>query len=328
VDPLAGLDLSPMLDVLAQKRLIFHDAGYDLRMLLADFDFRPHGEIFDTMLAARLVGLENVSLSALLGDILGVDLSKQNQRADWSKRPIAEALLAYAVEDIRYLGTLADHLAERLEQLGRTEWHREYCRWTIEQSQQAKTPQDPEKAWRIRGTFGLSPRQLAFFRAVWQWRQQQSDHADLSPFRIMHNEQLLELALWAERQKQIHPDKLPRLPRHCKGGRRRDLLKAMEAAAQLDPQQWPQLPRRERSQKPSAEVLSRAEQLKKECQNIADTLNLPPQLIASRKSLLAAVNTGADTVEKLLAVGWMRWQADLLLDPLRTVLHTTPGKGS
>ena len=323
VDPLAGLDLSPMLAILAKKRLIFHDAGYDLRMMLADFGFRPQHEIFDTMLAARLVGLENISLSALLEQILDIRLSKHNQRANWAERPIAEALLAYAAEDIRYLAQIADNLTERLETLGRMEWHREYCQWTIGQTQQTKTPEDPEKMWRIRGTFGLSPRQMAFVRAVWQWRQQQADRADLSPFRILHNEQLVELALWAERQSELTPDKLSRLPRHCKGNRKRELVEALQAAHQLDPDQWPKPLRRERNEKPGADVLEKAEQVKVECQKIADTLALPPQLIASRKSLLAAVNTRADTEEKLLRIGWMRWQANLLLPALRKVLNSS-----
>ena len=323
VDPLAGLDMTQVLAVLAQKRLIFHDAGYDLRMMLADFDFRPQHEIFDTMLAARLVGLENVGLSALLEQILDIRLSKHNQRANWAERPIAETLLAYAAEDIRYLSRLADHLTEQLISLGRLDWHREYCQWTIVQTRQLKAPEDPEKTWRIRGTFGLPPRQMAFVRAVWQWRQHQADRADLSPFRILHNEQLLELALWAERQKEIHSDKLPRLPRHCKGNRRHELIEALQAAQQLVPDQWPKPPRRERNDKPSAEVLDKADQVKAECQKIADALALPPQLIASRKSLLAAVNTHADTEEKLLRIGWMRWQTHLILPALRAVLNSS-----
>ena len=238
-------------------------------------------------------------------------------------RPIDETLLAYAAEDIRYLAQIANHLTEQLKSLGRLEWHREYCQWTIGQTQQIKTPEDPEKTWRIRGTFGLSPRQLAFVRTLWQWRQQQADRADLSPFRILHNEQLVELALWAERQTEITPDKLSRLPRHCKGNRRRELIEALQAAQQLDPDKWPKPLRRERNEKPGAEVLDKAEHLKVECQKIADALALPPQLIASRKSLLAAVNTQADTEEKLLRIGWMRWQANLLLPALREVLNSS-----
>lgn len=320
IDPLAGLDLSQVLAVLARKRLIFHDAGYDLRMLLADFDFHPQNEIFDTMPAARLVGLENVSLSALLEKILGVRLCKHNQRANWAKRPMPETLLAYAAEDIRYLSRLAEHLTEQLVALGRLDWHREYCAYIIAQTQQPKPPEDPDNCWRIRGTFGLPPRQMAFVRALWQWRENQADRADLSPFRILHNEQLIKLALWAERQKEIHPNKLPSLPRHCKGNRRRELLEAMHSAHQMGSDDWPAPPKRQHAQRPDAEVLEKTDRLKAECKKIADSLHLAPQLIASRKSLLAAVNTGADTEEKLLRIGWMRWQGRLLLPALQRIL--------
>lgn len=328
LDPLADLDLLPLLDILSHKHLIFHDAGYDLRMLFADFDFRPQHEIFDTMLAARLVGLENVSLSALLESILDVRLSKHNQRANWAARPIPETLLAYAVEDIRHLSRLADYLTEQLISLGRLDWHREYCQWTIAQTQQPKTPADPERTWRIRGTFGLPPRQMAFVRAIWKWRQNQADSADLSPFRVLHNEQLVELAIWAERQKDIRPDKLPRLPRHCKGPRRRELLAALQSAHRLGPDDWPKPLPRERTHRPDAETFRKADILKAECQKIAESLKLPPQLIASRKSLLAAVNTAADTEEKLLRIGWMRWQAGLLLPALRKILNSSGNPGN
>ena len=320
VDPLAGLDLSQMLAILSRKRLIFHDAGYDLRLMLADFDFRPDGEIFDTMLAARLIGLENVSLSALLEQILGLRMSKQNQRANWAKRPLSRTLLAYAVEDIRYLGRLADYLAGKLNELGRTDWHREYCQWTIAQSQIPKTPEDPDRIWRIRGTSGLSPRQLAFVRAIWHWRQHESERVDLSPFRIFRNDQILDLAQWAQRQKRIDAEHLPRLPRHCRDNRLRALVEALQEASTLGPDQWPQPLPRQTNNRPSAEVIEKTDILRVECRRIAESLGLPPSLIASRKSLQAAVNTAADTEEKLLNIGWMRWQIRLILPSLRHVL--------
>jgi len=326
VDPLVGLDLSEMMAILSRKRLIFHDAGYDLRMLLADFGFRPQGEIFDTMLAARLTGRENIGLSSLLEDILGIQLSKHNQRANWAIRPLTQQLLAYAAEDIRYLAALAEHLAEQLQSLGRLEWHREYCQWTIEQTQQPKEPQDPDKSWRIRGTFGLTPRQLAIVKAIWQWRQAQADQADISPFRILRNEDLINLALWADRQKQIRPDAVPRLPRHCQGHRRQQLLEAVRTACGLRPDQWPKPPQREHNRRPEAEILDKADRMKEECRKIADQLGIEPQVIASRKSLLAAVNTHADTEEKLLRIGWMRWQIGLLIEPLKKVLAETADK--
>lgn len=320
VDPLVGLDVSEMLASLSHKRLIFHDAGYDLRMMFNDFGFCPKNEIFDTMLAARLAGLENIGLSSLLESILGIHLSKHNQRANWAIRPLTQTLLAYAAEDIRYLAALAEHLTERLQSLGRLDWHREYCQWIIEQTQQPKEPQDPDKNWRIRGTFGLTPRQLAVVKAIWQWRQEQADQADVSPFRILRNENLINLALWAERQKEIHPDAVPRLPRHCQGNRRRQLLEVINTACGLTPDQWPKPPQRERNQRPDEAILDKADRLKVECRKIADSLGIEPQLIASRKSLLAAVNTHADTEEKLLRIGWMRWQIGLLIEPLKKVL--------
>ena len=114
IDPLASIDLSPFFEIIAPKKLVLHDAGYDLRMLKADFDFQPKGEIFDTMLAARLIGLEQIGLSALLSKFLGVEIYKKNQRADWSKRPLSEELLKYATDDTCYLLKMSYILASKL----------------------------------------------------------------------------------------------------------------------------------------------------------------------------------------------------------------------
>jgi ribonuclease D len=215
-------------------------------------------------------------------------------------------------------------MAQKLESLGRMEWHREYCQWVVAQTQIPKEPQDLEKIWRISGTHGLEPRQMAFVRAVWQWRQEQADKANMSPFRILHNEQLIRLALWAQQQEQIRPDTLPRLPKHCKGNRLRLLVESMQEAANLPPEQWPGPLRNKRGTRPSAEVLRKTELLKKACQDIAESLGLVPQLIASQKSMLAAIHSNSDTVEKLLQIGWMRWQADLLVEPLRAIVRMSP----
>ena len=81
VDPLAKLDLQPFLKELAKKNLIIHDAGYDLRLMQADFGFKPKSEVFDTMLAASLAGLESVGLSGLLNLLFDKNPAKHNQKS-------------------------------------------------------------------------------------------------------------------------------------------------------------------------------------------------------------------------------------------------------
>ena len=106
VDPLAGLDLTPLLALLEGRELLIHGCDYDLRLLFRSYQMRP-SRVFDTMLAAQLLGREQIGLAALVETACGVALSKHGQRADWSRRPLTENLLDYAKDDTRYLHPLA-----------------------------------------------------------------------------------------------------------------------------------------------------------------------------------------------------------------------------
>ena len=119
VDPLAGLELRGFLEVLAAKPLIFHAGDYDLRILRASTGFRPTGDVFDTMIAAQLLGIEQIGLAALLDRCFAVSIGKEGQKSDWSQRPLSDKQLHYAVNDTRYLEALAERLADELHAKGR-----------------------------------------------------------------------------------------------------------------------------------------------------------------------------------------------------------------
>ncbi len=87
LDPLSKIDLSQFLNVLSTKPLIIHGADYDLRMLRTSFGFRPQREVFDTMLAAQILGYEQFGLAALIHRYLDTTVTKQGQKSDWSLRP-------------------------------------------------------------------------------------------------------------------------------------------------------------------------------------------------------------------------------------------------
>ena len=108
IDPLAGLDLNGLSEVLADKPLILHGGDYDLRMLRASIGFRPRREVFDTMIAAQLLGLEQIGLAALTERFFAITIGKAGQKSDWSRRPLSENQLRYAVNDTRFLERLAD----------------------------------------------------------------------------------------------------------------------------------------------------------------------------------------------------------------------------
>src|SRR6476659_7706125 len=126
VDPLAGVDINPMLDALTGHELIMHGADYDLRLLVKHHKFVPSA-VFDTMLAARLLGLRQFGLSHLVEYYLGVKLEKGAQKANWAMRPLTERMELYARNDTHYLKSLADHLKEALHAKSRLAWHAESC---------------------------------------------------------------------------------------------------------------------------------------------------------------------------------------------------------
>ena len=315
IDPLAEVDMKKVLSVLARKSLILHDAGYDLRMLKADYDFRPNEPILDTMLAAKLLGIEKVGLSSLLEQYFDIQVAKHNQKADWSKRPLDPHLLDYAIEDTFSLHALWKILRTQLETKGRLDWHRQFCEFSVQNALDAdfsKNDQDHER-WRIRGVQKLSPKEMAFFRELWHWREKEAQKVDVPPFRIFENTRLMQLSVQLAAGKTSLRQISYLLPKTCKGKRLEAMKKGIHKAQELPAEKWPQKKKGDASKRLSAAKLRRTEELKKKCAVIAAELELPPQLIVTRSVLehivKKEISDPALCVEKRLL---MLWQAELV----------------
>ena len=321
VDPLSGIDIPKFRRVLADKRLILHGAEYDLRMLRASTGFRPRDEVFDTMLAAQLLGYEQLGLAALTERFLGVNLTKQGQKSDWSRRPLTQAQIRYAVDDTRYLERLADRLLRELRKLGRLEWHQETCENMV-RATACESPQDRENAWRIKGLSLFRPRQLAFVRQIWYWRENESRRADLPPFKIMGNKLILDLAVWAASHPRSPLRHGPKLPRHCTGHRLSALKRAIRKARHLPETKWPGPRKRRRESTLNGHVLkSEVEALRTECSRLADRLGIDPSVLAPRATLAAIARKRPRTVKEIMSCGpLMRWQANLLKTGIKRIL--------
>ena len=126
VDPLAGISLQPLYDALVGKTIVLHGADYDLRLLRRDGGFVADA-VFDTMLAARLVGRREFSYAALVKAEFGIELTKGSQKANWARRPLTDTMAAYAQNDTRYLLQIAENLGARLRELGRWDWFEQSC---------------------------------------------------------------------------------------------------------------------------------------------------------------------------------------------------------
>ena len=309
VDPLSGLDIAPLLASLADKVLIIHDAGYDLRILHRQYGFVPRAGIFDTMPAAQLVGVARFGLADLLEQFLDISVPKKGQKSDWSRRPLEAFQMQYAVADTAWLFALADRLQDQLRQLGRIEWHRQSCENVIASALQHKA--EPRKdAWRITGSNRFGPRDLAFVRALWNWREKQARSADQPPFKILGNDPLLHLALSAAKNSHTPVENLMRLPRNCIGQRLLQLQQAVDEAAGLAQTDWPKPFRPEFAPQPPYSK-EEFEALRCEVSEIAEKLGLTPSLLAPRAAMINLVLKKPKTVEEIIkTASLLPWQAE------------------
>ena len=133
IDPLAQLDLAPLSAALAEKEIVLQGADFDLRLLRRSINFIAT-RIFDTVIAARLLGIRAFSLAALVEQYFGVSLTKGSQKANWAKRPLPKHMAEYAMNDTRYLLPLAEKLEAQLRERGRLEWFRQSCQRALEQT--------------------------------------------------------------------------------------------------------------------------------------------------------------------------------------------------
>ncbi|MFN7139550.1 MAG: ribonuclease D [Limisphaerales bacterium] len=303
IDPLARMDLSPLWPELLKHELIFNAADYDLRLLRKGPKFVPT-KIFDTMLAARLLGERQFGLHNLVSKFLGVQLEKGSQTADWARRPLTPKMEAYARNDTHYLKSLADILRAHLIEKGRLSWHEESCaRLVAECSELPPADQEP---WRIRGCNRLSSLGLAVLRELWLWREREAISVNKPPYFILAHEILLDIANAAGSDRALSE----LFPRHLSPRRQGALIDAIDRALSLSEDQHPKV-HRFHPPRPSMAEKRRFEELRRKRDRVALRLHIDPTLIASRAMI------------GLLAQDWdhhsrelMNWQRELLCEPL------------
>lgn len=300
VDPLAALDLDALLAALAGHQLIMHGADYDLRLLFKHHGFIPHA-IFDTMIAARLLGRRQFGLSSLVEETLGVKLDKGPQKADWARRPLTERMEIYARNDTHHLRSLAQRLTADLTEKQRLDWHRESCARLIADCTRPQ-PDDSDTVWRIKGSYGLSRAALAVLRELWQWREDEAIAANRPPFFILAHEKLVAIADAAAARQDIEP----LLPRHLSPRRREGIAKAIKAALIRPTDTHPQV-LRNFTRRPSEPERRRYHVLEERRDAAALHLGLDATLIASR-SVLGDLARDWDKH----AAELMNWQRQLL----------------
>ena len=300
IDPLARLDLDALLDALNAHELIMHGADYDLRLLRKHHEFVP-GAIFDTMLAARLLGQRQFGLQSLAETYLGVKLEKGSQKANWARRPLTEKMEQYARSDTRYLKPLSDKLKLELQQQGRLAWHQETCARLIDDSTRW-SPADMDSVWRVKGSHALGRPALAVLRELWQWRETEALAANRPPFFILSHGVLVDLAAAAVAHLSIEP----LVPRHLSPRRRAGLAQAIQSGLELSTDQHPE-PLQHTSRRPNEAERRRFGELERRRNAHAQRLDIDPTIIASRATLSDLAHSWEKHAPQL-----MIWQRELL----------------
>jgi len=297
VDPLAGLDLQPLYELLAAKRLILHGADYDLR-LMRRAGFTEPRSVFDTMIAARLTGHMEFSLAALVKQYFGIELVKGSQKANWARRPLSEQMEAYARNDTHYLIELAANMERQLRELGRWEWFEQSCSKAVATARVDKE-RDMDAAWRVTGSSDLQGRAAAILRALWFWRDSEARSADRPAFHVLQNEKLIEAANRLDYGENVsYP--------HFSTSRQRRFTAAAQAALALPPEEWPRPIRKPRI-RPTPEQERFFARIKSKRDAAATALKLDPSLIAPKATLEQIASDPASAVARL-----MPWQLALL----------------
>jgi ribonuclease D len=306
IDPLpigAPAGLGRLL-VSKDVEVVFHDADYDLRLLHQDYGWHVTN-IFDTRIAAQLLGIKSFGLAALLEQYFGVKLDKKHQRADWSMRPLTADMLDYAAQDTRFLLQLKDQMKAELERRGRLEWATEEfarlegTRWDAEESM--------EGFLRLKGARDLTRRELAVLREVANWRDTVAAQLDRATFRVMGNEVLFELARLAPRSVS-ELSAIKGMPKGMieRGGA--DIVAAVRRGMEAPEAELPKFPKGLRWNK-DRDFDNRVNRLKAVRDAAATRLELDPGVLCSRERLESIARSDAKKVDDLSAVPDLRrWQ--------------------
>ncbi len=322
VDPLAISDLSPLWPIFANRDIekIFHAAEYDLICLKRDFGYR-FANIFDTMVAARILGRESVGLGAMLNEAFGLEVDKRYQRANWGKRPLPQAQLAYARLDTHYLIDLRNRLKAELVEKGWWALAEEDFR-EAEQVTMPDQDHSPSRCMRISGTQSLSPIELSILQSLCQYRDEQARFANLPPFKVLSNRVLVEIAhshpqSFAELE-QIETLSGRLLSRHGDG-----LLEAVEKGYEAGP-----LERPHNHTRPTEDFLFRLDALRNWRKDMGQQMGVPSDVILPRDMLEQIAQASPQNLPELAELmGHLPWRLEKFGEQILDALERKEASG-
>ncbi|CDM57124.1 MULTISPECIES: ribonuclease D [Rhizobium] len=314
VDPLAkGLDLTPFFELMANPAVlkVFHAARQDIEIIYNRGGLIPH-PIFDTQVAAMVCGFgDSVSYDQLVSRTKGVQIDKSSRFTDWSRRPLSEKQLDYALADVTHLRDVYLYLKAELEREGRSSWLREEM-----DILEARETYDmhPDDAWQRLKMRLRKPQELAILKYVAAWREREARSRNVPRSRVLKDDAIYEIA----QQQPKDAEALGRLRTIPKGWERSAtggaVVEAVNAALALPKAEMPHAPRQTQ---PPEGAAAAAELLKVLLKLISEKHGVAPKVIANSEDLDKIAAEG-ENAEVAALHGWRR---ELFGEPALQLIH-------
>ncbi len=323
IDALA-VDLAPVGTLLADPNVqkVFHGADYDVLSFKRAHGFRVVN-LFDTMLAARVLGWPSYGLAAILADAFGHHTDKKFQRHDWAERPMSSEAQEYARHDTHFLLELRQRQLEQLRERDRVAEFEHACARQAAVEPRTKTF-DPDEFWRIKGARELDPAGRAVLRRLYVWRDELSRKLDRPPFRVMGDAVLVAVA----RAKPSDADALARVKGIPRPLLRRGAAAVLRAIADGCADEPPVPPRGPDVRMPRA-VAERYDVLRTWRKTKAAALGVEPDIVVAKNTLLAVARAAPTTTADLDAIAELDdWERERYGAELVDALSSAAGRRS
>jgi ribonuclease D len=285
VDPMAkGLDLGPFWELMANESVtkVFHAARQDIEIVYAKTGLVPH-PVFDTQIAAMVCGFgESISYVNLVKKVAGADLDKSSRFTDWSRRPLSDKQLSYALADVTHLREVYLHLKTEIETADRFDWVNEEMQILTDPNTYA---QHPEEAWKRLKLRVKNRKSLAVLMELAAWRERMAQGQNVPRSRILRDESLYDIA----NQAPTTPDQMSQLRTLSEGfsrsQRAKDIVEAVKRGLDRDPKSVP--------------AITRGQQLSAESNALIDLLRVLLKASAARHRVAPRLIASADDLEKI-----------------------------
>jgi ribonuclease D len=298
IDPLCLPDLRRLGEIFNNPKIrkIFHAAEYDLLCLQRDYGFEFQN-LFDTMIAARILGHPQVGLGSLLETYFGIHLDKRFQRANWGQRPLPPDLLLYAQEDTRYLIPLYQQLEQELVQKGLDALAKEDFQRLLVINGKVKEKNGHNDCWHIQGVYDLPQEKIPILQELCEVRDQIARRLDRPLFKVLSDQKLIEIAL-ASPTDLAQLKRLGCLSKHQLERHGAALVAAVQRGLRRPPLYPP------RNCRPSDAYLLRLEALRQWRKSTAQQLGVPSDVVLPRDIMLRLTETPPTTLAELRQAMW------------------------